>query len=578
MKLKKCVLTSMLLAGSLACSTMAQADEDVVIVYDASGSMWGQIDGVSKIEIAREVMADLINNWDQDTHLGLVAYGHRRQGDCSDIETLIAPKELDKASFIQTVNNIRPNGKTPISASLQHAADLLSYRDSQATIVLISDGLETCHADPCALSAQLAKQGVKLTTHVVGFDLDKETHASLSCIADNTGGIFVPANNAAELHAALDQVQNAMEKKPELEPTPPEVEIFGPEQVTTGALFDVSWSNTINERDFITIVPANADANRHKNHIRTKNNTDGRLTAPGESGLYELRYVLEAGRKVLASAPIEVVETDITVSGPEQVTTGALFDVSWSNTINERDFITIVPANADANRHKNHIRTKNNTDGRLTAPGESGLYELRYVLEAGRKVLASAPIEVVSAEVGISGPSVVRAGSSIDARWSSTINSRDFITLAPMGAEENYLKHHIRTKNKREGRLSAPDAIGLYELRYVLEASRQVLARASVEVVGANAPLDYGAGLVVPESATAGEVITIRWTGAFDSGDQRIALARQDQADFSWVTAHSVGEEKTITLTMPDEVGLYEIRFLDIAGRKLLGRAVIRVK
>ncbi|MGO1793079.1 MAG: VWA domain-containing protein, partial [Oceanisphaera sp.] len=489
MKLKKCVLTSMLLAGSLACSTMAQADEDVVIVYDASGSMWGQIDGVSKIEIAREVMADLINNWDHNTHLGLVAYGHRRQGDCSDIETLIAPKKLDKASFIQTVNNIRPNGKTPISASLQHAADLLSYRDSQATIVLISDGLETCHADPCALSAQLAKQGVKLTTHVVGFDLDKETHASLSCIADNTGGIFVPANNAAELHAALDKVQSAMIKQPEPEPepTPPEVEIFGPEQVTTGALFDVSWSNTINERDFITIVPANADANRHKNHIRTKNNTGGRLTAPGESGLYELRYVLEAGRKVLASAPIEVV----------------------------------------------------------------------------------------SAEVGISGPSVVRAGSSIDARWSSTINSRDFITLAPMGAEENYLKHHIRTKNKREGRLSAPDAIGLYELRYVLEASRQVLARASVEVVGANAPLDYGAGLVVPESATAGEVITIRWTGTFDSGDQRIALALKDKPDFSWLNVQSVGDDKTMTLTLPDKAGVYEVRFLDVAGRKLLGRSVI---
>src|SRR5690606_29218288 len=53
----------------------AAAAEDVVIVYDASGSMWGQIDGVSKIEIARDVMADLVDGWSDATNLGLVAYG-----------------------------------------------------------------------------------------------------------------------------------------------------------------------------------------------------------------------------------------------------------------------------------------------------------------------------------------------------------------------------------------------------------------------------------------------------------------------------------------------------------------------
>ena len=214
-------LAAIMISGSLAYATPTHAAEDVVIVYDASGSMWGQIDGVSKIEIAREVMADLINQWDEDTNLGLVAYGHRRKGDCSDIETLIEPAPLDKASFIKTVNGIMPIGKTPISASLQHAADLLSYRDSQATIVLISDGLETCNADPCEISKQLATQGVNLTTHVVGFDLETKAHANLSCIADNTGGIFVPASNAAELHDALAQVQSAMQQQPAvLEPEP----------------------------------------------------------------------------------------------------------------------------------------------------------------------------------------------------------------------------------------------------------------------------------------------------------------------------------------------------------------------
>src|SRR5690606_14577382 len=139
---------------------------------------------------ARDVMADLVDGWSDATNLGLVAYGHRSEGDCRDIETLIEPGQLDRTRFIDTINAIRPKGKTPISAAVEHAADLLSYRDNPATVVLISDGVETCQADPCALAEQLARQGVKFTAHVVGFDLEDDAHESLACIAENTGGVF----------------------------------------------------------------------------------------------------------------------------------------------------------------------------------------------------------------------------------------------------------------------------------------------------------------------------------------------------------------------------------------------------
>jgi Ca-activated chloride channel family protein len=276
----------------------AVAADDVVIVYDASGSMWGQIDGVSKIEIAREVMADLVNGWSDDTNLGLVAYGHRSEGDCRDIETLIEPGPLDRAGFIKTVNAIRPKGKTPISAAVQHAADLLSYRDNPATVVLISDGLETCQADPCALAEQLARQGVKFTTHVVGFDLEDGAHASLACIAENTGGVFVPAQNAAELKEALAQVQDIMDlqpvaqeqAEPALKPEPEqqadaEIELKAPAQVTTGASFSVSWSTSVHPEDLVTIVPAGADEGKQTNYFRVRDKNENRLVAPAEPGL-----------------------------------------------------------------------------------------------------------------------------------------------------------------------------------------------------------------------------------------------------------------------------------------------------
>ena len=62
-----------------------------VLVLDASGSMWGQIDGENKIVIARRPMGELLDTLPEDQQLGLVAYGHRRKGDCGDIESLVAP-------------------------------------------------------------------------------------------------------------------------------------------------------------------------------------------------------------------------------------------------------------------------------------------------------------------------------------------------------------------------------------------------------------------------------------------------------------------------------------------------------
>ncbi|HTM78088.1 MAG TPA: VWA domain-containing protein, partial [Devosia sp.] len=371
---------------------VASAADDVVIVYDASGSMWGQIDGVSKLEIAREVMADLVNNWSADTNLGLVAYGHRSEGDCRDIETLIEPGLLDRASFIDTVNAIRPKGKTPISAAVQHAADLLSYRDNPATVVLISDGLETCQADPCALAEQLSRQGVKFTAHVVGFDLDDDANAQLACIAENTGGIFVPAQNAAELQDALAQVQNVLDLQPmTLEPAPepepePEpvieaaIDVTAPAEVTTGASFVVSWSENVDANDFVTIVPVGADEGTYATYVRVHDNSQDQLVAPAEPGLYEVRYILDEGRRTLGSAQVEVVEAAVGVVAPEQVTTGASFAVSWSASIHPNDFVTIVPTGADEGSYETYVRVHGNNQDKLTAPAEPGLYEVRYIL------------------------------------------------------------------------------------------------------------------------------------------------------------------------------------------------------
>src|SRR5690606_36300416 len=91
---------------------------DSIPVFDGSGSMWGQIDGVPKITIAREVVQGLLADLPASRRLGLVAYGHNRKGDCRDIQTLV-PVGTDRAAIASAIEGINPVGMTPMTAAVE---------------------------------------------------------------------------------------------------------------------------------------------------------------------------------------------------------------------------------------------------------------------------------------------------------------------------------------------------------------------------------------------------------------------------------------------------------------------------
>ncbi len=200
-------------AGPVLAETPATGS--AMLVLDASGSMWGQIDGRTKIALARDAVDALLTDWDAGSSLGLMAYGHRRKGDCADIEVLREPTGFDAAQLRTRVAGLSPKGMTPISAAVRQAAERLRFAERKATVILVSDGEETCNADPCALGRELAAAGVDFTAHVVGFDVahGSDAQQQLQCLAQSTGGRYVRAGNADELNAALRTVA-------EVEPLP----------------------------------------------------------------------------------------------------------------------------------------------------------------------------------------------------------------------------------------------------------------------------------------------------------------------------------------------------------------------
>ena len=190
----------------------AQASRTILIL-DASGSMWGQIAGEAKITIAQRVIGQLLESLPPEEALGLFAYGHRVKGDCADIEELVPAGQHNAGAILAAVQSIQPKGKTPLSASVVAAAEALKFEENRATVILVSDGRETCDLDPCAVARKLEQTGADFTAHVIGFDVaDPEEIRQLSCLAEGTGGQFFTASNATELREAMTAAVEAAAK------------------------------------------------------------------------------------------------------------------------------------------------------------------------------------------------------------------------------------------------------------------------------------------------------------------------------------------------------------------------------
>ncbi len=246
---------------------------DAILILDASGSMWGQVDGQTKISAARKAVDSILSKWKPGDRLGLMAYGHRTRGECKDIELIVPVGDFDANKIRAAVKGLNPKGKTPMADSLRAAAQALRSTENKATVILVSDGIETCAPDPCAVAAELKKAGVNFTAHVIGFDVtDPAAKSQLQCIARATGGVYLDASNASGLENALSRAVQAVqgEKVQSQAPAKPAPDVLsaknfrGIARLVAGGdpisdtKSDVAWSfhraNGSEKGDYITTV------------------------------------------------------------------------------------------------------------------------------------------------------------------------------------------------------------------------------------------------------------------------------------------------------------------------------------
>jgi len=331
-------------------------ESHAIIVLDASGSMWGQVNGEAKISIARRAIDKLLQGLPENLNLGLVAYGHRRKGDCKDIEVLIKPQKVDIDEFNKVVKGITPKGMTPLTDAVVYAAEQLAYKEQKCSVILISDGKETCKMDPCKAATELENLGVDFTAHVIAFDLTEEDAKSIECLATNTGGKFLKANNANNLVGALKEAIDEVEKK--VEPEAKKVEygpasLTAPESIPASSAFEVEWEGPNDKGDYITIVTKDSPPGKSGSYAYTKDESPSKITAPIKIGDYEVRYVSgikdeKGNRKVLAKQDIKVTEVTATINATDEVIASAEFKVEWTGPNSKGDFITISPKGSES--------------------------------------------------------------------------------------------------------------------------------------------------------------------------------------------------------------------------------------
>jgi hypothetical protein len=198
---------------------------NIELILDASSSMSESVAGAIKIEAAKQAIIDLLDTLPDGCNVGLRVYGHtydatEKDNSCVDTEVLWKIQSLDEGARdeIKTIlAGIEAKGMTPIAYSLEQAMTDFEGKTGTNSIILISDGKETCGGNPESIADEIHQLTNGLKIYVIGFDVSSDEQ--LRSIASKADGEYYPAADATELASTLKEavqevVQEATSKPP----------------------------------------------------------------------------------------------------------------------------------------------------------------------------------------------------------------------------------------------------------------------------------------------------------------------------------------------------------------------------
>ncbi|HTE06893.1 MAG TPA: vWA domain-containing protein, partial [Planctomycetota bacterium] len=161
----------------------------LVVVFDKSGSMDDRIDGVPKIEFARQAVQRVLASVPPTDAIGVIAF------DAAPVEVAPLQPGHDAADVTARLRAVRPGGATSVGPAVERAVAWLratpTTEYARRLIVLVSDG-HTTAADEARAAAALGGDGIELSSVALGDEVDRRFLVALA--QRGNGRAFFPEN------------------------------------------------------------------------------------------------------------------------------------------------------------------------------------------------------------------------------------------------------------------------------------------------------------------------------------------------------------------------------------------------
>lgn len=205
---------SIILFLTLALPFNAYATSNILVVFDASGSMLEKLGTITRIDAAKTALQELLETLSSDVKVGLRPYADVKKSVQAEacVQTRLAvPFTTDRGLVRTAATSVQAVGSyTPTAYALKQSKNDFKVGEDN-TLVLLTDGKETCGGDPAAVAKELLDAGIKVTTHVVGIGVDAAARAELSAVATAGGGRYFDATNANTLGESLTAIADSEE-------------------------------------------------------------------------------------------------------------------------------------------------------------------------------------------------------------------------------------------------------------------------------------------------------------------------------------------------------------------------------
>ena len=222
----------------------------LLFLLDASGSMYAEWEGQMRMDVAKSMLIDLVDSLRADTNLELAlrVYGHqyhRRFKNCQDTKLEVAFAASNHNQIIGKLRTIQPSGVTPIAYSLEQAAnDFTVDPDYRNVVIILTDGIESCDGDPCAVSLALQAKNIFLKPFVIGLGMEKDFEKEFACV-----GQYYDAKDVNEFRQVLNKIL-----RQSLETTTVSVELLDADRQPTETNVNVTFFNNFTKTPIYDFV------------------------------------------------------------------------------------------------------------------------------------------------------------------------------------------------------------------------------------------------------------------------------------------------------------------------------------